>query len=88
MLVSRKDKNEHSNRGGIAAFARSDLRNIVCIAKSIHAERAWHFLHTDVGSIAIINWYRPGSSPIRHAAHIEARIITMELAAFELWKCG
>ena len=66
ILVSRRDRSEHSNRGGIAAFAQSDLRNMVCIAKSIHAERAWHLLHTDVGSIAIVNWYRPGSSPITH----------------------
>ena len=65
-LVSRKDRSEHSNRGGVAAFARSDVRNMVCIENSIHAERIWHLLHTDTGSIAIVNWYRPGSSPITH----------------------
>ena len=66
ILVSRKDRSEHSNRGGIAAFARRDVSNIVLIEESIYAERAWHLLHTDVGTIAIVNWYRPGSSPITH----------------------
>ena len=65
-LVSRRDRSCQSNRGGIASFARHDVRNIVSIGDSEVAERSWHLLHTDLGSIAIVNWYRPGAAPLSH----------------------
>ena len=34
---------------------------MVCVKISIESERVWHFLHLDVGTIAVCNWYRPGS---------------------------
>ena len=65
-LVSRRDRSCQSNRGGIASFSRHDVRNIVSIGDSEVAERSWHLLHTDLGGIAIVNWYRPGAAPLSH----------------------
>ena len=42
-IISRRDRNENENRGGIITFARHDVHNIVCIKKSANAERAWHY---------------------------------------------
>ena len=61
-IVSRRDRQESANRGGVICFARNDINNIVCLGDSPHAERSWHLLHTDFGRILICNWYRPGAS--------------------------
>ena len=74
IVVSRRDRSDHENRGGIITYARLDVCNIVCVSKSSDAERAWHFLHLDIGTVAICNWYRPGSGGTPHIASIEKEI--------------
>jgi len=64
--ISRKDRFEIENRGGVIAYARNDLGNIVFLANSIKAERSWHLLHTDIGDVILCNWYRPGNSDMEH----------------------
>ena len=64
--ISRRDRAEQENRGGIICFARQDLGNLVHLKKSDVAERSWDLLHTDTGSILICNWYRPPSSDMAH----------------------
>ena len=48
-----------ANRGGIIAFCKQDIKNIVLWKVSPDAERAWHIVQRDSGSVAICNWYRP-----------------------------
>ena len=69
MQISRHDRHDGENRGGVIAFARIDVKNIVFISNSDVAERSWHYLHLDTGTIAICNWYRPPGSA---ADHIES----------------
>ena len=57
--ISRRDRSQSANRGGIAAYARNDIKNVVLIEKSITAERCWHMLHLEVGSLLICNWPSP-----------------------------
>ena len=53
--ISRHDRHDGENRGGVIAFARIDVKNIVFISNSDVAERSWHYLHLDTGTIAICN---------------------------------
>ena len=69
MQISRHDRHDGENRGGVIAFARIDVKNVVFISNSDVAERSWHYLHLDTGTIAICNWYRPPGSA---ADHIES----------------
>ena len=52
-VISRRDRSDQENRGGIISFARVDVFNIVCVKVSADAERSWHYLHLDHGTIAI-----------------------------------
>ena len=61
-LLSRRDRSDTENRGGIIAFVRSDVRQVVHYSDSEHAERNWHLLHLDIGSFALCNWYRSPSA--------------------------
>ena len=61
-ILSRRDRSVGENRGGIVSLARLDVPNIVCVEQSENAERAWYYLHFDIGSIAVCNWYRPGAA--------------------------
>ena len=54
--LSRRDRSDSENRGGIIAFVRKDVRNVVHVSNSSVGERSWHLLHTDMGSIALCNW--------------------------------
>jgi len=60
VLLSRRDRSDEDNRGGIIAYVRSDVHNVVHLFNSSEAERSWHLIHTDVGTYAMANWYRPG----------------------------
>ena len=52
-LVSRKDRSDGRQGGGIALFALNLVAaQIVHVADSTNHERSWHVLHTDVGPIA------------------------------------
>ena len=69
--VARRGRSIHENRGGVITYARFDVCHIVCVSKASDAERTWHFLHLDLGTIAICNWYRPGSGGMPQIASIE-----------------
>jgi len=61
-LLSRRDRSDTENRGGIITFVRNDVRQAVHYSDSEHAERSWHLLHLDIGSFALCNWYRSPSA--------------------------
>ena len=73
-MISRRDRSDQENRGGIISFARVDVFNIVCVKVSADAERSWHYLHLDHGTIAICNWYRPGSSDDDHITSLRGEL--------------
>ena len=62
-VLSRRDRSNEPNRGGIAAFVRNDVSNAVFVSHSNVAERSWHIIHRDSGGIAVANWYRPPQCP-------------------------
>ena len=74
IIISRRDRKESDNRGGIIVFAQANLRNVVHISNSNDAERSWHYLHSDLGIIAICNWYRPPGSPEIHISSLRKEI--------------
>ena len=61
-LVSRRDRHDGSNRGGIITYQRDDFNGLVHISNSTSDERSWHFLRLGVDTILFANWYRPGAS--------------------------
>jgi len=65
-ILSRRDRSSSENRGGIIAFVRLDVKNVVHVNNSTVAERSWHLLHSDIGSIALCNWYRPPGADLDH----------------------
>ena len=62
IVVSKRDRSDGPNRGGILTLARSDFNNVAFIKNSDSEERSWHFLHMDAETILIGNWYRPGAT--------------------------
>ena len=59
-LVSRKDRSDGRQGGGIVFFARDSVASqVVHVGDSVEHERSWHILHTDVGAFCIGLWYRP-----------------------------
>ena len=52
---SRRDCAESENRNGVITFVRNDIRNTVHVSHSVVAERSWHDLHSDLGTIALCN---------------------------------
>ena len=60
-MISRRDRHEGENRGGVLTLCRDDVKNIVFLSHSACAERSWHLIQRDSGSILIVNWYRPPS---------------------------
>ena len=66
VVIVRRDRHKEENRGGVIGFVRRDVRNLVGLENSEVAERTWIILHTDVGNIAIANWYRPPSADDSH----------------------
>ena len=45
--VSRKDRSEGPNRGGVLTLARNDFNRLVFIENAEKDERSWHYLHAD-----------------------------------------
>ena len=59
-IVSRRDRCDGRQGGGIVFFARDSVASqIVHVGHSIEYERSWHILHTDIGAFCIGLWYRP-----------------------------
>ena len=42
------------------------------------AERSWHLIHLDVGSIALCNWYRPPASALFHIDSLREELNYMQ----------
>ena len=78
IVLSRRDRSEGENRSGILTLVRHDLRGFVHLYNSVVAERSWHYLHLDVGIIAIGNWYRPPGSDISHIESLRDEIAAMK----------
>ena len=60
-LIGRLDRILGPKRGfgGVAVFAKNSLSSVSLEEYSDSAERMWCFLHTNIGTILIGNWYRP-----------------------------
>jgi len=56
-VISRRDRSEGPNRGGVVGFVRRDVNNISFLYNATIAERSWHVIQRDTSSIAIGNWY-------------------------------
>ena len=61
-VVSRRDRKNETNRGGILTLSRNDFNDLVHIEDANEEERSWHYLHIDPEVILLANWYRPGST--------------------------
>ena len=58
--VSRLDRRDGSGWDGILLYAKSGYEDfIVHVGGSSVAERSWHILHTDRGSVSLALWNRP-----------------------------
>ena len=77
-VLSRRDRSETENRGGILTLIRQDATNAVHIFNSVDAECSWHFLHLDVGCIAFGNWYRPPGAEDIHITSLRAEMAEMK----------
>ena len=57
-MVSRRDRSDYSNRGGIIVFVKNNMCCITHEERSSCAERSWHTLRTCIGPILFAFWYR------------------------------
>ena len=64
-VLSRRDRSEDANRGGVIAFVRKDVKNMNFLCNFPDAERSWHIIYRDSGSIALCNWYHSPSEDLR-----------------------
>ena len=46
--LSRRHRSDSESRGGVIAFVRKDVRNVVHVSNSSVGERSWHLLHTEI----------------------------------------
>ena len=60
--VSRRDRKDGANRGGILTLQREDFNGLAFNANNDIDECGWHFLRLGVETILVGNWYRPGAS--------------------------
>ena len=65
-VLWRRDRSESPNRGGVITLVRDDVKLLAHMHVSAQAERMIHYLHVDLGIIAIVNWYRPPGSDLAH----------------------
>ena len=77
-VVSRRDRSDIANRGGIIAFCRDDVKHVVEWSISVDAERIWLLVHTDLGSIAIGNWYKSPSADDDHITSFRTELSTLQ----------
>ena len=61
-IVSRRDRKDTANRGGVLTLRREDYNGLVHISNSSSEERSWHFLKLGLETVLLGNWYRPGAS--------------------------
>ena len=58
-VLSRRDRSEKSNRGGVIIYARGDLNNVMAFKKCAGSERLWCLVQRDSSCVALCNWYSP-----------------------------
>ena len=59
-LMSRRDRDDGREGGGIAVFALDIVSpQVVLLEHSKEFERSWHTIHTDIGPVLCCVWYRP-----------------------------
>ena len=60
-MVSRRDRIDgcKSGYGGVVTLVREDVFNVVEIFKAENAERVSCTVHTNLGPVLLVNWYRP-----------------------------
>ena len=79
--ISRKDRKDGPNRGGVITYARDDLNNIGSYIKSKNAERTWDLLQRNTGSIAICNWYLPPGNSLEEIESLKNELDEMNAIA-------
>ena len=62
IVVSRRDRKQTANRGGILTLQREDFNGLLHIKDCGAEERSWHFLRLGFDTILLANWYRPGAT--------------------------
>ena len=59
-LISRRDRDDGRDGGGIALFGLDRVASqVVLLEHSADAERSWHAVHSDIGPVLCCVWYRP-----------------------------
>ena len=59
-LVSRRDRDTDSERGGVLVLVLQELADrVVALIQSATAERLWVVAHTSRGPLLVAVWYRP-----------------------------
>ena len=64
--VSRLDRRDGRQGGGIMLFAKDAFRNCVHLEDSPCAELSWHMLHTSLGPVFLAVWYRAPDADSTH----------------------
>ena len=64
--VSRLDRRDGRQGGGIMLFAKDAFRNCVHLEDSPCAELSWHMLHTSLGPVLLAVWYRAPDADSSH----------------------
>ena len=71
-----KARSKSENRHNIITYSRLDVLWFTCLS-SLVAERTWHLLHLDVGSLAIANWYRPPGADELHISTLREELVAL-----------
>ena len=77
-VISRRDRSEGPNRGGVIGLVRQDVNNISFLYSSTSAERSWHVIQRDTTSIAICNWYFSPSASLDDIDSLEEELTDMQ----------
>jgi hypothetical protein len=68
-LISRRDRCEGDDDrkcGGVAVFALTQQADSITeVSKSATSERVWVIVHSDMGPLLVVIWYRPPVQPGR-----------------------
>ena len=64
--TARRDRSlgAKTKGGGVDVYCKKNIHHMVLLHESKVAERTWSVLHSDIGPILIVNWYRAGDEPL------------------------
>ena len=77
VVLSRRDRSDDPNRGGIIAFVRCDVKNVMYLHNTMSSERSWHIIQRDSATIAICNWYFSPQASLDVIEILELEIVEM-----------